>query len=146
MDFGVDEIKQLVPHREPFLFVDSILDIEKGKKITAQNLFTGKEFFFEGHFPGNPIVPGVILTDAMAQAATALFTFSFGDYVREQGFSNAYLMGLDHCRFRKPVVPGDTVVFEVELLKRKSRVIFFSAISSVDGKKVAQAEISACLV
>ncbi len=146
MDFGLDRIKQLIPHREPFLFVDSILEIEKGEKITARNLFTGEEFFFEGHFPGHPIVPGVILTDAMAQAATALFTFSFGDYVKEQGFTNAYLMGLDRCKFRKPVVPGDTVIFEVQFLRRKSRAIFFSATASVNGKKVAEAEISACLV
>ncbi len=146
MKLGVEEIKELIPHREPFLFLDSVLEIEKGKKITAEKLFTPREFFFRGHFPGNPIVPGVIITEAMAQAGGALFKYSFGDEIEKKGFDNAYLMGLDRCRFRNPVVPGDRVVLEVELVRRRSRVMFFSAKASVDGKKVAEAEISAWLV
>lgn len=143
---GVDEIKELIPHREPFLFVDSVLEIEKGKKIAAEKLFSSEEFFFRGHFPGNPIVPGVIVTEAMAQAGGVLFNYSFGEELKKEGFDNAYLMGLDRCRFRAPVVPGDKVILEVELVRRRSRIIFFSAKASVNGKEVAQAEISACLV
>jgi 3-hydroxyacyl-[acyl-carrier-protein] dehydratase len=146
MKLGVDEIKELIPHREPFLFVDSVLEIEKGKKITAERLFSPEDFFFRGHFPGNPVVPGVIITEAMAQAGGVLFNYSFRDELQKEGFSNAYLMGLDRCRFRNPVVPGDRVLLEVELVRRRSRIIFFSAKASVAGKKVAEAEISACLV
>lgn len=146
MKLGADEIKELIPHREPFLFVDSVLEIEKGKKIVAGKLFSPEEFFFRGHFPGNPIVPGVIVTEAMAQAGGVLFNYSFGEELKKEGFDNAYLMGLERCRFRAPVVPGDKVILEVELVRRRSRIIFFSAKASVDGKQVAQAEISACLV
>ena len=146
MKLGVEEVKELIPHREPFLFVDSVLEIEKGKRITAEKLFSPEEFFFRGHFPGNPIVPGVIVTEAMAQAGGVLFNYSFGEELKEEGFDNAYLMGLDRCRFRAPVVPGDRVILEVELVRRRSRIIFFSAKASVNGKQVAQAEISACLV
>lgn len=146
MKLGVDEIKELLPHREPFLFVDSVLEIEKGKRISAEKLFSPEEFFFRGHFPGNPIVPGVIITEAMAQAGGVLFNYSFKEELKKEGFENAYLMGLDRCRFRAPVVPGDKVLFEVELVRRRSRIMFFSAKASVDGKEVAAAEISACLV
>ena len=146
MKLGVDEIKELLPHREPFLFVDSVLEIEKGKRISAEKLFSPKEFFFEGHFPGNPIVPGVIITEAMAQAGGVLFNYSFREELKKEGFENAYLMGLDRCRFRAPVVPGDKVLLEVELVRRRSRIMFFSAKASVGGKEVAAAEISACLV
>ncbi len=146
MKLGVDEIKELIPHREPFLFVDSVLEIEKGRKIAAEKLFSPEEFFFRGHFPGNPIVPGVIVTEALAQAGGVLFNYSFGEELKEEGFDNAYLMGLDRCRFRAPVVPGDRVILEVELVRRRSRIIFFSGKASVDGKQVAEAEITACLV
>ena len=146
MKLGVDEIKELIPHREPFLFVDSVLEIEKGRKIAAEKLFSPEEFFFRGHFPGNPIVPGVIVTEALAQAGGVLFNYSFGEEIKQEGFDNAYLMGLDRCRFRAPVVPGDRVILEVELVRRRSRIIFFSGKASVDGKQVAEAEISACLV
>ena len=146
MKLGVDEIKELLPHREPFLFVDSVLEIEKGKRISAEKLFSPEEFFFRGHFPGNPIVPGVIITEAMAQAGGVLFNYSFREELKKEGFENAYLMGLDRCRFRAPVVPGDKVLLEVELVRRRSRIIFFSAKASVGGKEVAAAEISACLV
>ena len=146
MPLGKEQIKRLLPHREPFLFVDSVLEMEKGKRLVADKLFGPEEFFFRGHFPGNPIVPGVIITEAMAQAGGVLFNYSFGDELKKEGYSNAYLIGLDRCRFRTPVVPGDRVVFTVELAKRRSRIIFFSAKATANGKKVAEAEISASLV
>ncbi len=146
MKLDTDEIKELIPHREPFLFVDSVVEIEKGKRITAEKLFSPAEFFFRGHFPGNPIVPGVIITEAIAQAGGVLFNYSFKDELKQEGFNNAYLMGLERCRFRTPVVPDDRVLLEVELVKRRSRIIFFSGEASVNGKRVAAAEISACLV
>ncbi len=146
MKLDTDKVKELIPHREPFLFIDSVLEIEKGRKLIAEKLFSPEEFFFKGHFPGNPIVPGVIITEAMAQAGGVLFNYSFGDDIKKDGFTNAYLIGLERCRFRTPVIPGDRVVFDVEFLKRRSRLIFFSAKASTNGKKVAQAEISASLV
>jgi len=146
MRLDTEEIKKLIPHREPFLFVDSVSEIESGKRLVAEKLFGPDEFFFRGHFPGNPIVPGVIVTEAMAQAGGVLFNYSFGDELEKEGFSNAYLIGLDRCRFRTPVTPGDRVVLEVELARRRSRIIFFSARASANGRKVAEAEISASLV
>lgn len=146
MRLDTEEIKKLIPHREPFLFVDSVSEIESGKKLVAEKLFAPEEFFFGGHFPGNPIVPGVIITEAMAQAGGVLFNYSFKEELEKEGFANAYLMGLDRCRFRTPVVPGDRVILEVELARRRSRIIFFSARATAGGRRVAEAEISAALV
>lgn len=141
-----EQVKTYIPHREPFLFVDSVVSIEQEKKIIAEKLFGDDEFFFPGHFPGNPIVPGVIITEAIAQTGGILFNYSFKDELENSEFSNAYLIGLDNCKFRTPVMPGDKVVFEVELIKRRSRILLFGGRATVDGKKVAEAQVSASLV
>lgn len=140
------QIKEYIPHREPFLFVDSVVDILEKEKIVAEKIFTQDEFFFPGHFPGNPIVPGVILTEAMAQTGGILFNYSFKDELEKSDFTNAFLMGLDRCKFRKPVVPDEKVIFEVKLIKRRSRILQFEGIALVNDKKVAEAQISASLV
>lgn len=140
------QIKEYIPHREPFLFVDSVVDILEKEKIVAEKTFTQDEFFFPGHFPGNPIVPGVILTEAMAQTGGILFNYSFKDELEKSDFTNAFLMGLDRCKFRKPVVPDEKVIFEVKLVKRRSRILQFEGIALVNDKKVAEAQISASLV
>lgn len=141
-----DQVKELIPHREPFLFVDSVLEIDPGKRIVTEKVFGDDEFFFPGHFPGNPIVPGVIITEAIAQTGGVLFNYSFKDELENSEFSNAYLIGLDNCKFRSPVTPGDKVVFEVELVKRRSRILLFGGRATVNGKKVAEAQVSASLV
>ncbi len=141
-----EQVKALIPHREPFLFVDSVVSIESGKKIIAEKVFGENEFFFPGHFPGNPIVPGVIITEAIAQTGGILFNHSFKEELEKSEFSNAYLIGLDSCKFRSPVLPGNKVVFEVELIKRRSRILLFGGRATVDGKKVAEAQVSASLV
>lgn len=146
MLLNTEDIKQILPHREPFLFVDTVLEIEPGKKIVAEKVFKPTEFFFPGHFPGNPIVPGVIITEAIAQTGGILFNYSFKKEIEEGGFSNAYLIGLDKCKFRTPVLPDDKVTFEVELVKRRSRILLFSGKATANGKKVAEAQVSASLV
>ena len=141
-----EQIKDYIPHRDPFLFVDTVVEIEEKEKIIAEKTFTKDEFFFPGHFPGNPVVPGVILTEAMAQTGGILFNYSFKEELESSEYSNAYLMGLDSCKFRRPVVPDDKVVFEVKLVKRRSRILIFEGLALLDGKKIAEAQISASLV
>lgn len=109
------DVGKLLPHRYPLLLVDRILEIEEGKRIVGLKNFTSDEPFFQGHFPGNPIVPGTILVEAMAQVG-ALFVL--GRNPRGRG-GVLYLTGLDGVRFRRPVQPGDQVLFELELVGRK---------------------------
>ncbi|NIP30105.1 MAG: 3-hydroxyacyl-ACP dehydratase FabZ [Candidatus Dadabacteria bacterium] len=146
MILDTEEIKLLLPHREPFLFVDSVTYIEPGVKIVAEKTFGDDEFFFPGHFPGNPIVPGVIITEAIAQTGGILFNYSFKEDIEKNEFSNAYLIGLDNCKFRTPVLPNDKAVFEVELVKRRSRILVFAGKATVNDKRVAEAQITASLV
>ena len=146
MIYDKEQIKNFLPHREPFLYVDEVAELEEGKRILAFKTFLESEYFFEGHFPGNPIVPGVILTESLAQAGGLLVNISFKEDLAKEGFENAYLMGLNKCKFRKPVVPNDRVALKVELLKRRSRLLFFKGEVFVEDAKVAEAEISASLV
>lgn len=146
MVLSKEEIKIFIPHREPFLFVDEVIELDKGKRILAKRTFSNDEFFFQGHFPGNPIVPGVIIVESLAQAGGVLVNSSYKEELEEQGFKNAYLIGLEKCRFRKPVFPNDTLDLLVELTRRRSRLLFFKGQALVNGSKVAEAEISASLV
>lgn len=109
------DVGRLLPHRYPILLVDRILEIEEGKRIVGLKNFTADEPFFQGHFPGNPIVPGTILVEAMAQVG-ALFVLGTKPSSRA---GMLYLAGLDGVRFRRPVQPGDQVLFELELVTKK---------------------------
>lgn len=109
------DVGRLLPHRYPILLVDRILEIEEGRRIVGLKNFTADEPFFQGHFPGNPIVPGTILVEAMAQVG-ALFVLGT-KHSSKAGM--LYLVGLDGVRFRRPVQPGDQVLFELELVRRK---------------------------
>ena len=133
-------IKGILPHRDPFLFVDEILEIEKGVKIQALRKFTNKEYFFKGHFPENPVVPGVIIIEALAQAGGILVYESFKEDIKDK---LPALVGLDNVRFKKPVFPDDEVKLTVSLLKSRSRLWTMYAEASVGDFKVAQAEILA---
>jgi len=132
----LDEIKKILPHREPFLFIDEVVELEKGKRIVAIKKITGKEDFFKGHFPGNPIMPGVLITEAMAQACCILYKESI-ETKKEQ-----YLLGSVKVRFKNKSLPGDTLRIEVVPLKMMDLGGVFQTKAFVKDKLAAQGEIS----
>jgi 3-hydroxyacyl-[acyl-carrier-protein] dehydratase len=114
-----DQIKEFIPHREPFLFIDTLIEIEKLKKATGVKTFTANDNFFRGHFPEQPVVPGVILVEMMAQTAAALIAYS----IKEETFDKiVYLMNIDNTKFRKPVFPNEKIFAKVKALRSKGRV------------------------
>jgi 3-hydroxyacyl-[acyl-carrier-protein] dehydratase len=120
-----NQIKEYIPHREPFLFIDELIDIEKLKKATGIKTFTENDYFFKGHFPEQPVVPGVILVEMMAQTAAALIAYS----IKEETFDKiVYLMNIDNTKFRKPVFPNDKVFARVNALRSKGRVWKFEGL------------------
>jgi 3-hydroxyacyl-[acyl-carrier-protein] dehydratase len=131
-------LKQL-PHRYPFLLVDRVLSIDKGKSIRALKNVTINEPFFEGHFPRRPVMPGVLMLEALAQAAALLAFDATGSIPDED--SVYYFAGLDAVRFKRPVVPGDQLILEVELLRTKAGVFKFKARALVGEEVAVQAEI-----
>jgi len=142
MTHDIKKIMDLLPHRYPFLLIDRIIEFEKGKNITALKNVTINEPFFQGHFPGHPIMPGVLIVEAMAQAGGVLTNLSLPDKLQGKLI---YFMGIDKVKFRKPVVPGDQIIFNVKTLKQRARVIKMAGIAYVDEKKVAEAELMASL-
>ena len=120
-----EEIKEYIPHREPFLFIDQLTDIEKLKKATGVKTFTQNDYFFQGHFPEQPVVPGVILVEMMAQTAAALIAYS----IKEETFDKiVYLMNIDNTKFRKPVLPNEKIFAKVNALRSKGRVWKFEGV------------------
>ena len=136
----IKEIMEILPHRFPFLLVDRVLEFDKGKKIVAIKNITMNEAQFQGHFPGNPIYPGVLIIEGMAQAGGVLAMKS-----ADNDNVNTYFMSMDKVKFRKPVVPGDQLRYEVEIVQRRSSSAKFSGKSYVDDKLVAQAEFMAMI-
>lgn len=134
---SIQEIKEIIPHRYPMLLVDRIEELEEGKRVVAKKNVTINEPFFQGHFPHEPVMPGVLIVEAMAQAG-AVALLSLPDFRGK----TAYFGGLDKAKFRKKVTPGDTLILEVEILKVKSAAGIGKGIVYVDGKKVAEAELT----
>lgn len=140
-----ESIKAHIPHRDPFLFVDEVLELERGARIVAVRRFRPEEEFFRGHFPGSPIVPGVIIVEAMAQAGGVLYNASFTEERISKGQTGAYLAGIEKVRFRKAVYPNDLLKMDVRIQKMRSKIIIFAGEASVEGSKVAEAEIMVSL-
>jgi 3-hydroxyacyl-[acyl-carrier-protein] dehydratase len=135
----IHHILRKLPHRYPFLLVDRVLEIEDGVRIKALKNVTINEPFFGGHFPGRPVMPGVLMLEALAQAAALLAFESMADGLGED--SVYYFVGIDGARFKRPVEPGDQLVLEVELLRVKSRIYKFKARATVDGALAVEAEL-----
>lgn len=133
----IEEIKEIIPHRYPMLLIDRVEELEAGKSIKAKKNVSVNEPFFQGHFPHEPVMPGVLIVEAMAQAGAAALLS-----MEEFKGKTAYFGGIDKAKFRKKVVPGDTLVLEVELTKVRSSAGCGKGIAYVDGKKVAEAELT----
>ena len=142
MDKALDiqEIMKLLPHRYPFIMIDRILELTPGEKVIALKNVTINEPFFQGHFPENPIMPGVLIIEAMGQAGAVLAAKSLE---REPHDVLIYFMGMDKVKFRKPVTPGDQLIFEIKFLKQRRNVFRMSGTAYVDENIVAQAELMA---
>ena len=139
----VQDIQKLLPHRYPFLLVDRVVSIDPGKTLRAYKNVTVNEPFFEGHFPGHPVMPGVLVLEALAQASAILA-------YRSTGFDPSqkvtYLMAIDGAKFRKPTVPGDRLELEVEVIRFKGAIMKTRGVAKVDGEVVAEGEFLATVV
>ena len=138
----IRRILEILPHRYPFLLVDRILEVEEGKRVVGIKNVTFNEPFFQGHFPGNPIMPGVLIVEAMAQVGAVLLLRG----VPDRQSKLVYFAGIDRAKFRRPVTPGDQIRFEVEVLKVRSRSARLRGEAFVDGLLVAEAELFSSMV
>ncbi len=140
----INQIMELLPHRYPFLLIDRILEFEAGKRIVGLKNVTMNEPFFQGHFPGHPIMPGVLLLEAMAQTGGVLAMKSIpAEDVKKKVL---YFMSIDKAKFRKPVIPGDQLRFEIDVIRQRSNVMSLKAQALVDGAVVAESEMMAMVV
>ena len=135
----IHQILESLPHRYPILLVDRVVDLVPGERITALKNVTINEPFFPGHYPHHPVMPGVLIIEAMAQAA-ALLSFS-GMETKPDENSVYYFVGIDGARFKRPVEPGDQLVMEVERILNKRGMWKFTAVAKVDGQVAAEAEL-----
>ena len=137
MAMDIKEIMSIIPHRQPFLLIDRVEEIVEGESVTAIKNVTYNEPFFAGHFPNEPVMPGVLIVEAMAQAG-AYAVLSMDEFKGKLAFFG----GIDKAKFRKKVVPGDTLRIEVEIIKLKMNAGIGKGIAYVDGKKACEAEIT----
>lgn len=136
-----EEIKKIIPQREPFLMIDEIEEYIPGESATAYKYVNEEEYYFKGHFPGNPIMPGVLIVEALAQTGAVAILSE-----EENKVKNALFGGIDKLRFKKTVVPGDKLKLEVKIIKRKGPVGIGEAIATINGKIVAKGELTFAVV
>jgi 3-hydroxyacyl-[acyl-carrier-protein] dehydratase len=139
---NVSEIQAIIPHRYPFLLVDKIEEIELGKRIVGVKCVTINEPFFQGHFPGYPIMPGVLILEAMAQVGGVLAFKTSGEAAEKK---LVYFIGIDKAKFRKPVLPGDQLRMEIEVIQVRPPYWKMKGNAYVDGKLVCEGELKAML-
>lgn len=138
--YDIQAIMKFLPHRYPFILIDRVIKLAPGEEVVALKNVTINEPFFQGHFPGSPIMPGVLIIEAMAQAGGILVMESMPP---ERHGQPVYFMGMDKVRFRKPVVPGDQIIYEAKLLKMREKVVKMSGKATVEDNLVAEAELMA---
>ena len=143
MIMNIEQVMQYLPHRYPFLLIDKVTELEPGKSVTAIKNVTINEPFFRGHFPGAPVMPGVLILEAMAQAA-AILSFKTKNYAPEE-IGIVYFAGIDGARFKKPVKPGDQLVLKVDIVREMRGIWKYTGRAEVDGVMVAEAELMATL-
>lgn len=134
----IDAILARLPHRFPFLMVDRVLDVVPGKSIVAVKNVSFNEAYFQGHFPGHPVVPGVLIIEALAQAGGVL---AYESATAEERMWILYLVGIEETRFKQTVRPGDQLTLRVDLVKRRRNLWRFTGVAEVDGKPVAETQI-----
>lgn len=140
--FDINAIKKILPHRYPFLLIDKIIDFQIDEKIVGVKNVTANEPFFEGHFPGQPVMPGVLILEGMAQTGGILLL----NGIENPGDKLVYFMSINNAKFRRPVLPGDQLVFELTMVNRKSRICQMKGLAFVDGNLVAEAEMMASII
>jgi len=138
----IKEIMAMLPHAYPFLLVDRILEVEPGKRVVGIKNVTYNEPFFPGHFPGRPIMPGVLIVEAMAQTAGVLIFYSLPEDERKK---TVFFLGIDNVRFRKPVIPGDQLRMELEITRHRQAIWGFKGKAFVDENVVAEGELLAMI-
>jgi len=139
----INEILQYLPHRYPFLLVDRVLEMEPGKRILALKNVTMNEPFFPGHFPHHPVMPGVLIVEAMAQAAAVLSFASMG--IKPDDKSVVYFAGIDAVRFKRPVTPGDQLLLDVTITQSKRNIYKYKAVARVGEEVATEAELMCAL-
>lgn len=142
MCLDIHEILKRLPHRYPFVLIDRILDIVPGERIVALKNITSNEPFLQGHFPGRPMMPGMLIVEAMAQAGGVLAYASLPEDARG---TPVYFLGMDKVRFRGPVLPGHQLTIHVKFLKKSSWAVKFYGVAYIEGTKISEAELTATL-
>lgn len=142
--YNIDEIMKMLPHRYPFLLVDKLVVEEPGMRGVGIKNLTMNELFFQGHFPGNPIMPGVLQIEAMAQTAGCIVVAASDDYATKK--RSVLFMSVDGVKFRKPVRPGDQLKMHLEKVKERRNIFVFKGVSKVDDQVVSEAEFTAMII
>ena len=138
-----EDISKILPHRYPFLLVDRITELEPGKRVVGIKNVSSNEPFFQGHFPGNPIMPGVLIIEAMAQVAGIMGGLSARDTMEKEPKNLPFFMTMDKVKFRKPVIPGDQIIFKIETLRAGAKIWKIGGKAFVKDDLVAEAELVA---